>query len=102
MAIHSSGQTIFSLTYIEEISLGPGEEVDEVAGGASGMGVDGIGRRNRTGCRCNQCDSFYVGKTRNSLSIRMNGHRSSSISPDNLPLPVAIHTKSHQLHINSC
>ena len=43
VAIHSSGQTIFSLTHIEGITLGAGEEVDEVAGGASGMGMDGIG-----------------------------------------------------------
>ena len=43
MAIHSSGQTIFSLAHIEGITLGAGEEVDEVAGGARGMGVDGIG-----------------------------------------------------------
>ena len=41
MAIHSSGQTIFSLTHIEGITLGAGEEVDKVAGGASGMGVVG-------------------------------------------------------------
>jgi len=40
MAIHSSGLTVFSLTHIEGITLGAGEEVDEVAGGASGMGVD--------------------------------------------------------------
>ena len=44
MAIHSSGQTIFSLTHIEGITLGVGEEVDEVAGGASGMGVDRISK----------------------------------------------------------
>ena len=42
MAIHSSGQTIFSLVHIEGITLGAGEEVDEVAGGASGMVVDRI------------------------------------------------------------
>ena len=42
MAIHSSGQTIFSLAHIEGITLGAGEEVDEVAGGAGGMGVAGI------------------------------------------------------------
>ena len=42
VAIHSSGQTIFSLAHIEGISLGTGEEVDEVAGGASGM--DRIGK----------------------------------------------------------
>ena len=29
-------------------------------------------------------------------------HRSSSNNPDNLPLPVAIHTKSHKLPFNSC
>ena len=33
MAIHSSGQTIFSLARIEGIILGAGEEVDVVAGG---------------------------------------------------------------------
>ena len=32
-----------------------------------------------------QCDSFYMGKTKNSLSTRMNGHRSFSNSPDDLP-----------------
>ena len=30
-------------THIEGITLGAGEEVDEVAGGASGMGMDTIG-----------------------------------------------------------
>ena len=43
MAIHSSGQTVFSFPYIEGITLGAGEEVDEVVGGASGIGVDRIG-----------------------------------------------------------
>jgi hypothetical protein len=43
VAIHSSEQTIFSLTHIEGITLGAGEEVNEVVGGASGMGVDRIG-----------------------------------------------------------
>ena len=43
MAIHSSGQTVFHLPHIEGITLGAGEEVDEVAGRASGMGVDRIG-----------------------------------------------------------
>ena len=42
MAIHSSGQIIFSLTRIEGITMAVGEEVDEVAGGARGMGVDRI------------------------------------------------------------
>ena len=35
MAIHSSGQTISSLSHIEGITLSAGEEVDEVAGGAA-------------------------------------------------------------------
>ena len=43
VAIHSSGQTISSLAHIEGMTLGAGEEVDEIAGGAGGMGVDGIG-----------------------------------------------------------
>ena len=42
MPIHSSRQTVFSISYIEGIILGIGEEVDEVAGGANGMGVDGM------------------------------------------------------------
>ena len=42
MAIHSSGQTIFSLSHIEGITLGAGEEVDEVAGGTSVMVGDRI------------------------------------------------------------
>ena len=43
MPIHSSGQTVFGFSHIEGITLGAFEEVDEVAGGASGMGVDRIG-----------------------------------------------------------
>ena len=43
MAIHSSGRTIFSFTRILCNTLGTDEEVDEVAGGASGMSVGGIG-----------------------------------------------------------
>jgi hypothetical protein len=45
---------------------------------------------------------FYVGESKNSLSTRMNGHQSSSNNPYNLPLLVAIHTKSHQLPFNPC
>jgi hypothetical protein len=37
-----SGQTIFCFTHIEGTTLGIGEEVDEVAGGASGMVMDRI------------------------------------------------------------
>jgi hypothetical protein len=51
---------------------------------------------------CTQCDSFYVDETKNSLSTKMNGHRSSTNSPDDLLLPVAIHTRSHHLPFNSC
>ena len=44
VTIHSSRQTIFSFPHIEGIiTLRAGEEVDEVPGGASGMGVDKIG-----------------------------------------------------------
>jgi hypothetical protein len=39
VAILSSGQTVFSLTHIEGITLGAGEEEDEVVGGASGIQV---------------------------------------------------------------
>jgi hypothetical protein len=42
VAIHSSGQTIFSFTHIEGITLGAGEEVLEVSGGTIGMGLHGI------------------------------------------------------------
>ena len=41
MIIHSSGQTIYSFTYLEGVDAG--EEVDEVTGGASGMVVYRIG-----------------------------------------------------------
>ena len=40
MAIHFNGQTIFSIAHIEGITVGAGEEVNEVAGGASGMDVE--------------------------------------------------------------
>ena len=48
MAIHSNGQTVFSLSHIERITLSAGEKVSEVAGGASGMGGD---RRGEIGDR---------------------------------------------------
>ena len=47
--IHSSEETIFCLPHTEGITLGAGEEVDEVAGGASGMGADRIGNRASEG-----------------------------------------------------
>jgi hypothetical protein len=43
VAIHSSVQTVLSLSCIEGITLGAGEDVDDVAGGASGLGMDRIG-----------------------------------------------------------
>ena len=48
MAIHSSGQTVLSFPNIEGITLGTGEEVDEVAGGASCMGVEDPPQRMKT------------------------------------------------------
>ena len=38
VTIYTSGQTVFNLSHIEGITLGAGEEVDEIAGGASAMG----------------------------------------------------------------
>ena len=53
MAIHSSGQTIFSFTDLEGITQGAGEEIDEAAGGAGDMGVD------RTGASEGQAAGVY-------------------------------------------
>ena len=41
--IHSGGKIVFSFTHIESVTLDVGEEVNEIAGGASGMGEDRIG-----------------------------------------------------------
>ena len=43
VTIQPNGQTAFGSSYIEGITLGTGEKVDEVAGGASGMGMYRIG-----------------------------------------------------------
>ena len=43
MSIHSSGQTVFRLPHIGGITLGAGEEEDEVAERVCGMGADRIG-----------------------------------------------------------
>ena len=40
LPIRSSGQTNFSFPHIENITLGGGKEVDEIAGGANAIGVD--------------------------------------------------------------
>jgi hypothetical protein len=42
VTIHCSGPTFFGFIHIEDIIMGAGEEIDEVAGGAIGMGVDRI------------------------------------------------------------
>ena len=42
LAIPSCGQNIFVFTHIEGTELNAGEEVDNVATGTSGMGVDRI------------------------------------------------------------
>ena len=44
MSIHSSGQTISGLPHLEGITLGTGEEVYEIAGRASTLGLGGIGQ----------------------------------------------------------
>ena len=44
---------------------------------------------------------FYINNLK-ILTTRLNGHWSSSNSPDDLPFPVAIHTRSHQLPFDSC
>ena len=43
MTIHSSGQIVFGFSQIEGVTLGTGEDIDEVARGATGMGMDRIG-----------------------------------------------------------
>ena len=60
MAIHSSGQTVFSLC-LEGITMSAGEEVDLVAGGASDMGVDRIGE---VGDRASEESSSSTEKSR--------------------------------------
>ena len=47
---------------------------------------------------CTHCDAFYVRETKNSLSTTMNGHQSFN----NLPLLVAVYTKSYLITFNSC
>ena len=64
MTIHSSGQTVFCFSHIEIITLGAGEEVDAVTGGASGMGVDRIGEVGNTASEVQAtswCGMFYSG-----------------------------------------
>ena len=65
MAIHSSGQTIFSPT------LGAGEKVDEVAGGASGMGVDRIGEVGNRASQGQAAGVYGAGFTVGSLARKV-------------------------------
>ena len=61
MAIHSSGQTVFSFPHIEVITLGVGKQVDEVAGRASGVGVDSIiGDRSSVGQATGVINSYLL------------------------------------------
>ena len=66
MAIHSNRQTVLSLSHLVGITLGVSEEVDEVAGGASGMCVDRkgeVGDRqsyNRCMLSCDKLVHSYV------------------------------------------
>ena len=68
MAIHSSGQTIFSLAHIEGITLGTGEEIDEVVGGASVMSVDGIGEVDDWAREGQAAGVYWAGFTTGSLA----------------------------------
>ena len=68
MAIHSSRQIIFSFTHIEGITLGAGEEVDEVAGGAGGMGVDRIGEVGNRASQGQAAGVYGAGFTVESLA----------------------------------
>ena len=68
VAIHSSGQTISTLAHIEGITLGAGEEVDEVAGGAGDMGVDGIGEVGDQASERQAAVVFGAGFTAGSLT----------------------------------
>ena len=71
MAIHSSGQTVVNLTHIEGIILCVGEEVDEVAGGASGMGVDRIGEVGDRASEGQAAGVYGAGFTAGSLAGTM-------------------------------
>ena len=70
MAIHSSGQTTFCFTHIEGITLDTGEEVDEVSGGASGMGIDRIGEDGDLTSEGQAAGVYGAGLTTESL-VRM-------------------------------
>ena len=68
MAIYSSVQIVLSFPHKEGITLGAGEEVDEVAGGASGMDVDWIGEVGDRACEGNATRAYVAGFTAGSLA----------------------------------
>ena len=51
--------------------------------------------------QCTECNAFYIGETHRSLSNHMNGYWFTTMvsNPD---LPVAIHTRSHQIPFQKC
>ena len=51
--------------------------------------------------QCTECNAFYMGETRRSLSDCMNGHRFTT-TVSNPDLPVAIHTQSHKIPFQEC
>ena len=68
MAIYFSGQIVFCLSHIEGITLGAGEEVDEVAGGARAMGVDRIGEVSDRASERQAARVYEAGFTAGSLA----------------------------------
>ena len=81
MAIHSSGQTGFSLSHIEGIKLGVGEEIDEIAGGASGMSADRIGEVGDRASEGQTAGVYRAGFTAGSLARK--GARSGTREKEN-------------------
>ena len=67
MAVHSSGQTIFSFTHKEGITLDTDEEEDEVAGGASSIGVDKVGEVGNRASEGQAAGVYGTGYTMGSL-----------------------------------
>ena len=68
MVIHSSRQTDLSFSHIEIITLGADEEVDEVAGGASSIGVDRIGEVDDRASEGQTAGVYGAGFTTESLT----------------------------------
>ena len=61
-------QTVFSFSHIEGITLGSVEEVDEVAGGASCMGVDRVGEVGDRTSEGQAAEVYGTGFTAGSLA----------------------------------